>query len=88
MFVFAVLLRRFTIFDFVENVIAMLDSGGFFVIHGKGRLFLTVHDAVLHCISCQTLVSLHKHLSSFFIYLLVIHCLNYIFILLISFCVN
>jgi len=38
-----------------ENVISMLASGGFFAIHGKERLFVTVHDALLHCISSKTL---------------------------------
>ena len=43
----------------------MLDSGGFFATHGKGRLFVTVHDAVLHSTSTQNLVSLTFDIQCF-----------------------
>eukprot|EP00794_Sanderia_malayensis_P007107 gene7107-7911_t len=32
-----------------ENVLHMLDVGGFIEMHGRHRIFLTVHDAVLYC---------------------------------------
>lgn len=47
-----------------DNVLDMLDSGGFITIHGKDRIFLTVHDAVVECVSAKTTKDKTQILSS------------------------
>ncbi len=41
---------------FTENVLDMLTAGGFITTHGRHRIFLTVHDAVVYCLSGKAMV--------------------------------